>query len=349
MHMSDVLLSPAVGGLMWVGSMATVAVAARKVTVDIQEPVVPLMGVAGAFVFAAQMVTFAIPGTGSSGHLSGTLLLSILLGPHPAFLVMVSVLAVQALFFADGGLLALGCNIWNVAMYPCYVAYPLVVRPLIQGRPTAGRTWTASLLGGIVALQLGACSVVLQTSLSGRTELPFWPFLLVMQPIHLAIGAIEGIITAGILQSMQRMHPEIVTFRAGPAAARARRTVTVSLFALALVTGSIVSWFASSNPDGLEWAIQRVSGVARLGEPTGPLRAFLRILQERTAILPDYTFATSPGGQGGWPRMDVGVSLSGVLGAALIIVAMTAVGLAVRVLRRRGRSGKARSALAGAR
>ncbi len=77
---------------------------------------IPLMGVLGAFIFAAQMINFTIPGTGSSGHLGGGMILAILLGPHAAFLVMASVLTVQALFFADGGLLALGCNIWNLGV-----------------------------------------------------------------------------------------------------------------------------------------------------------------------------------------------------------------------------------------
>ena len=83
---------------------------------------VPLMGVLGAFVFAAQMVNFAIPGTGSSGHLGGGLLLAILLGPRAAFIVIASVLIVQALFFADGGLLALGCNVFNLGFFPAFVA-----------------------------------------------------------------------------------------------------------------------------------------------------------------------------------------------------------------------------------
>ena len=88
------------------------------------------MGMLGAFVFAAQMINFSIPGTGSSGHLGGALLLAILLGPHAAFVVVASVLTVQALFFADGGLLALGANLFNLGVLPCYLAYPLVYRPL---------------------------------------------------------------------------------------------------------------------------------------------------------------------------------------------------------------------------
>ena len=108
MHMADALISPAVGIAGWAGAAAVAAYAAAKLKKTATlEKTVPMMGVLGAFVFAAQMINFTIPGTGSSGHLGGGLLLSILLGPHAAFLALTSVLTVQALFFADGGLLHL--------------------------------------------------------------------------------------------------------------------------------------------------------------------------------------------------------------------------------------------------
>ena len=124
MHMADALLSPAVGGTMWAASALSIAYSSKKLRSEADDRKVPLMGVLGAFVFAAQMINFTIPATGSSGHLGGGLLLAILLGPHAAFLTIASVLVVQALFFADGGLLALGCkdegaqhtHQWNLAI-----------------------------------------------------------------------------------------------------------------------------------------------------------------------------------------------------------------------------------------
>lgn len=130
MHMADALLSPAVGGAMLVVSSGVLAYSIRDIRRDFQESRIPLMGVAGAFVFAAQMVNFAIPGTGSSGHIGGAVLLAALLGPSPAFLVMAGVLLIQALFFADGGLLAWGCNLFNLGFFGCYLAYPYLFRPL---------------------------------------------------------------------------------------------------------------------------------------------------------------------------------------------------------------------------
>src|SRR5512145_888280 len=132
MHMVDALLSPAVGVTMWGATTGAIAWSSRKLRREGDERKVPLMAVLGAFVFTAQMIKIAIPATGSCGHLGGALLLAILLGPHAAFIGVASVLVVQALFFADGGLLALGCNIVNLGALTAFVAYPLVYRPLAR-------------------------------------------------------------------------------------------------------------------------------------------------------------------------------------------------------------------------
>ena len=126
MHMADALLSQAVGGTMWAATAALIGYSAKKVQKTLDDQTIPLMGVLGAFIFAAQMINFTIPATGSSGHLGGGMILAILLGPYAAFLTMASVLTIQALFFADGGLLALGCNIFNLGFFPCFLVYPLI-------------------------------------------------------------------------------------------------------------------------------------------------------------------------------------------------------------------------------
>ncbi|MCE1274327.1 MAG: energy-coupling factor ABC transporter permease, partial [Chlorobiales bacterium] len=130
MHMSDALLSPAVGGTFWAVSAGMIGLSAKKITAEENGSKTVLMGVLGAFVFAAQMINFTIPGTGSSGHIGGGLLLAVLLGPWRAFITLASVLVIQALFFADGGLLALGCNIFNLAFFPAFIAWPFIYRPI---------------------------------------------------------------------------------------------------------------------------------------------------------------------------------------------------------------------------
>ena len=169
MHMADALISPAVGGACWIAAAGLTAHSATKLRAEADERSVPLMGVLGAFVFSAQMVNFAIPGTGSSGHLGGGLLLAILLGPHAGFITIASVLLVQSLFFADGGLLALGCNIINIGFFPCFVAYPFVYRKIAGARNR--RLVAASICAALVGLQLGSLGVVLETALSGVSEL----------------------------------------------------------------------------------------------------------------------------------------------------------------------------------
>ena len=155
MHMADALLSPQVGLSFGAVSAGTIAWCASKVKKTLDDHKVPLMGVLGAFVFAAQMINFTIPGTGSSGHIGGGLLLSILLGPYAAFLAIASVLTIQAFFFADGGLLALGCNIFNLGVFPCFVALPLF--RAIAGKNTSGGRFAAATLGAaVVGLELGA-------------------------------------------------------------------------------------------------------------------------------------------------------------------------------------------------
>jgi cobalt/nickel transport system permease protein len=139
--------------------------------------------VLGAFIFAAQMINFSIPATGSSGHLGGGMILAILLGPQAAFLVIASVLTVQALFFADGGLLALGCNIFNLGFFPAFVAYSLFKR-IVGEKWTTGRIVGGSIVAAEVGLLLGALGVVLQTTLSGVSSLPFSFFAATMLPIH---------------------------------------------------------------------------------------------------------------------------------------------------------------------
>lgn len=210
MHMADALLSPAVGGTMWLLSGAAIARCCSRVQAEADSVKTPLMGVLGAFVFAAHLFTFAIPGTGSSGHLCGGILLALILGPHAAFLTLASVLVVQALFFGDGGLLALGCNIFNMAFVNSFLVYPLLFRPIPRVALSRNRMGTAVMLAAVISLQLGALCVALETWLSGLSELPLSAFMLLMQPIHLAMGVVEGFITSAVVTFVEQAQPDIL-------------------------------------------------------------------------------------------------------------------------------------------
>lgn len=331
MHMADALLSPAAGGAMWLASAAALAWSARHLRQRADDRLVPLMGVLGAFVFAAQMVNFAIPGTGSSGHLGGGLLLAVLVGPHAALIVITSVLAVQALFFADGGLLALGANIFNLGVLPCFVAYPLVYRVLAGAGASRRRIAVAALAAAVVGLQLGALGVVVETVASGIASLPLQTFLWLMLPIHLPIGLVEGLATAAILGFIRHAQPELLAVaQPGLAPARPARRLLASLAVAAGVTAAGLSALASAAPDGLEWAVEKTAGHAALPPAqTGPA-GWLAALQQRTALLPDYQL---PGqAEHADVPADAGTALAGLVGGAGTLLL---VGGAVALLRRR--------------
>lgn len=335
MHMSDALITPAVGAAMWVVSVSTIAYSIKKIKEAKDDKIAPLMGVMGAFIFAAQMINFSIPGTGSSGHLGGGLILAALLGPWAGFLTMVSVLSIQALFFADGGLLALGCNIFNLGFLSCFVAYPLIYRLIARGNLaiiSQGRLFIAAFMGAIVALQLGAFSVVLETRASGISELPFNQFLLLMQPIHLAIGAVEGLATAAVILFVRRMQPALLApplFKEKEQSIRLK-PLLLALTGITVLIGGVLSWFASSHPDGLEWATARVAQTEELPQPDTVIHKSLSGLQEKTAFLPDYDFKaqvettseeTSAGEESGtWPQVNTGTSVSGLAGGVILFL-----------------------------
>ncbi|HWS28497.1 MAG TPA: energy-coupling factor ABC transporter permease [Clostridia bacterium] len=325
MHMADALLSPAVGVAMCAVSAGVMAYSSAKIKRDeLSEKKLPVMAVAGAFVFAAQMINFTIPGTGSSGHIGGGILLAALLGGFPALLTIAAVLVIQALFFADGGLLALGCNIFNMGVLPCLIVYPLIFKPLTQKGFTGKRLGLASMLSVVMGLQSGAFSVVLETLASGVTELPFSAFLALMQPIHLAIGIVEGIVTAAVLVFVHKLRPEILESARERGAIGKTVSVKKAVIALAVITalvGGGLSLFASAYPDGLEWSMEKVAGTAEL-EASGGIYDGAASAQDATAFMPDYAFASDS-------ENAAGTSVAGIVGSAVTFALAGAVGLGI--------------------
>ena len=318
MHMADALLHPAVVVTMYGATGAALVYSVATLKKDDQEPAkLPTMAVAAALVFAGQMINYTIPGTGSSGHICGGFLLAALLGPRAGFLCMSVILSIQCFFFADGGILALGANIWNMAFYGCFVGYYLFWRPIMRsnwfskmsiGGRARSKIWIATLLGCVITLQMGAFSVVLETLISGITDLPFPIFVGMMQPIHLAIGAIEGGVTAAVLTFLYQTRPEMLrehkylTSELGTVEPEKRGRFPFSgaivvLIISVIAIGGGFSLLASTHPDGLEWAIGNIvphgeeeEAEVSLGNRDPGVYEVVGAAQEKTSFLPDYAF-----------------------------------------------------------
>jgi len=321
MHMSDALITPVVGGVMLISSIGVGKYSLDKMKEDITSKI-PLMAIMGAFIFAFQMINFTIPGTGSSGHIGGGLLLSIVLGPYAAFLTLAIVLLIQALFFGDGGLIAYGCTLFNLGFFTCFVAYPFIFRLLTKfdrDNKKIKRVLLGSIVASIIGLQLGSFGVVLQTTLSGRTDLPFIEFLSLMQGIHILIGLVEGVIT-GVIVKYLVINNNSVIYEL-PKKSRNTRRVFIMFAISTVVIAGFISIFASSHPDGLEWAIEKIVGekeipflnekVSRLSDKQGEL-----------ALFPDYGFKKS--------SSDIGTSVSGLTGSLIVFTSVFLMGLLYR-------------------
>lgn len=313
MHMADALVAAPVAATMYGASAAAAGYSVHKVRLENNAKKIPVMGIMGAFVFATQMINFTIPGTGSSGHLCGGMLLSALLGPFAGFLTMIGVLLIQCLLFADGGILALGCNVWNMAFYGCFLGAMLIWKPAMKRGANKGKILFASIAGCILTLQLGAFSVTIETLLSGITELPFKTFLMAMQPIHLAIGLVEGLITGAVLCFVHEARPELLWGVEESEKKEGRfsfKTTMAILLVAALVIGGVISLFASSFPDGLEWSMEKITGSTEL-EASGSIYETADSIVSATALLPDYAFKGS--------ESAAGTSFSGIVGALAVL------------------------------
>lgn len=293
MHIPDGFLSVLVSVILWILSIAVIAYALRRVNEDLGERQVPLMGVLAAAIFAGQMLNFTVVG-GTSGHLMGAALATILLGPWAAILVMTTVVSVQALIFQDGGLLVLGANIFNMGVIGVAVSY--FVYPTIR-RLAGDRSW-GIFLGGFLAawtsIFIAALAVALQLALSGTS--PANIAVPAMAGIHALIGIGEGLITAGALALIYAARPDLV--RAGSSS---QQTGGAALWVVGLVIAvalAIASPLASAYPDGLEWVAEQ--------------RGFLDAAQEPLyQIIPDYVLP-------GVSNEALATILAGVIGTLIV-------------------------------
>lgn len=338
MHMADALVSPIVAGTMYACSFGAMGFSLKQVHLEDEPKTIPVMGIMGAFVFATQMINFTIPGTGSSGHLAGAMLLTAILGPYAGFLTMVGVLLIQCLLFADGGILALGCNIWNMAFYGCFVGGFVIWRSIMKNGTTKRKITIASIVGCILTLQLGAFSVTLETLASGITELPFPLFVATMQPIQLIIGLVEGLITAAILCFIFEARPELIwtgsekenynTINTGKMSLKS----VLILFTIAtIIIGGLLSQVASSNPDGLEWSIKKITGSTEVAA-SGIIYELAEKIQNITSLLPDYSLKGK--------NSSAATSFSGIVGGIIVVGVCVLGSYIFRIFRKKMKNGK---------
>lgn len=245
-------------------AVAGLGYALRRCRIELPQKRVPLLGLTAAFVFAAQMINFPIPG-GTSGHLIGSTLVAILLGPSAAVVVLACVLLIQCFMFGDGGVTALGANTFNmgiVAMLAGYTVYRLLV-----GRNEAmSRRIMAAVVAGWAATIAAAFFCAAELAISGTA--PWRTLLHAMMWWHMFIGMGEGIITALVISALAGARPELLSVR--PASGGGYRELMMYGLLISLAIGMIASPWASGNPDGLDRTAKDLKFTQEDAEPVVP-------------------------------------------------------------------------------
>jgi cobalt/nickel transport system permease protein len=294
MHIPDGFLSVLVSITLWGISVIIIGYALRRVGRDLGERQVPLMGVLAAAIFAGQMLNFAVTG-GTSGHLLGAALAAILVGPWGAIVVMTTVVGIQALIFQDGGLLALGGNLFNMAVVGVAVSHFTVTsaRRFLGDRPAG-----LFISGGLAAwLSIVAAALACALELAASGTSPANIAIPAMAGIHTLIGIGEALITAGALAFLYSARPDLVG--AGTASSGASRPVWIGGAILAILL-AVLSPIASLHPDGLEW-VAKQNGF--LGAARGPLYS----------VLPEYVLP-------GIANQALATILAGIIGTLLVFI-----------------------------
>ncbi|GIL14870.1 MAG: cobalamin biosynthesis protein CbiM [Chloroflexota bacterium] len=291
LHIPDGFLSVLVALSLWLVTIAVIVVALRRVNADLGERQVPMMGVLAAAIFAGQMLNFPVAG-GTSGHLLGAALATILMGPWAAVIIMTCVIGIQGLIFQDGGLLAMGANIFNMGIVGVVVTH-FVYR---STRAAAGnRVWSifvGGFLSAWLSVVLSALITGLELALSGTS--PANVAIPAMGGVHILIGLGEALITVGALAFLYFTRPDLLKIgEAKPAG----RGVWLAGLVIAIAV-AVASPLASSHPDGLEWVAEQ--------------QGFLMHAQSAPYhIVPDYIFP-------GIENQALATILAGIVGALLV-------------------------------
>ena len=305
MHIPDGFLSTSVSIVLWVLTVLAIAVSLRRVGADLGERQVPLMGVLAACIFAGQMLNFPVAG-GTSGHLIGAALAAILLGPWAGILVLTCVVGIQALIFQDGGLLAMGSNIFNMGVVSVFSAWGVYRLAQMFSRGARWGLFVGGFAAAWISVQVASLATALQLAASGAS--PANIAVPAMAGVHALIGIGEGLITVGALTFLAATRRDLVSHEKTAAAAGRGIWAVGLVLAIAL---AIVSPLASSDPDGLE----------RVAENIG----FLDRAQDAPyQLIPDYVV---PGVQ----NEALATILAGVIGLLIVF----AVSYGIARLRRR--------------
>lgn len=200
MHIPDGFLTPSVVIVTNVSATALFVLSAKKVEKYITTERIPIMGLLSAFVFASQLFTIPVIG-GTSVHIIGGLLTAIILGPYSAFLVISTVLLLQAFLFGHGGILTVGANIINMGLFSTFLGYFIYVR--------LGKKNIAIIIACVITTILGAVSTSVLLTISGIVSLRI--SVLMMTATHLIAGIIEGVVTIAVLKGINRVKPEIIS------------------------------------------------------------------------------------------------------------------------------------------
>jgi len=336
--MANELLSvPVATGTLAIAA-AGLGLVCRKARQIISSDKLALMGIMGAFVFAAQMVNFQLPAMpGTSGHMVGAVLLAIVLGPHAGAIVISSVVIVQCLIFQDGGLLALGCNIINMALVPSYLGY-FLYRTITTGPSSGLRTYIGAMLACVVAIEVGATLVPIQAVLSAVLAVPFSTFLITMLGVHLLVGLVEGLITVAVLAYLQQVRPDVVMDSLPGKVRLSKKAVLITLVVFTVAIGAGLSLLASGMPDGLEWSYAERPDQPNF-EPAvsndDPTIAAADDFQSRYSPLPDYSIRASELGKAAEQEVEAAAgwtSFAGVVGSG---ITMAVIWLTAQLLRKK--------------
>lgn len=206
MHIPDGFLDPWVAGLFWLGSGAAIGIAVRRARDELGDERTPLLGVVAAGIFAAQMLNWPIPG-GTSAHFVGGAFAGILLGPSLGVLAMTAVVAIQALVFGDGGIIALGANLFAMAVVDVLVGYALF--RAVSGAHETG----AAFVAGWGAITLSALVVGVGVGLSSAFAYELGTTVTIMVVGHALLGLVEGAITAAVYGYVADARPDLLLGR----------------------------------------------------------------------------------------------------------------------------------------